>query len=457
MKEKQSITILKSGWMALALILLTTTLAFTNWYYYSKTKRYLDGEFTGKLETLALLASREVSGLERMEFTEQPSPATFQRDTLEAVLSSMADMFNISNIQIVREDGIILFSLKPGIFPPGEEYPHWNMDYLSIITALEGKPASTPLFRAPDGSYLKAGYAPLPYGAKPVVALVSIEASAVFLSHLNDLRNILLATTILSILAVALFTWFAVKATSSLVRARESLMRSETLASMGRMAAGIAHEIRNPLFIIRSSAETLKNNHPESAKQFDEYIIEEVDRLNGIVSDYLLFARDEPAEKKSMDLLITLNRSTRLLEEHFNERGIELKKRFLVDEAPFDGEEKRLQQAFLNILLNAEQAIKDNGRIVVSMDKRGEDYIIKITDNGKGISEKERERIFEPFFTTKPAGSGLGLSVVKSIVEEHGGKIDITSEPGSQTTVTIILPIQSNKAREPNDTKAQEQ
>ncbi|RKZ05724.1 histidine kinase, partial [bacterium] len=121
------------------------------------------------------------------------------------------------------------------------------------------------------------------------------------------------------------------------------------------------------------------------------------------------------------------------------------------------GEEKRLQQAFLNILLNAEQAIKDNGRIVVSMDKRGEDYIIKITDNGKGISEKERERIFEPFFTTKPAGSGLGLSVVKSIVEEHGGKIDIASEPGSQTTVTIILPIQSNKAREPNDTKAQEQ
>jgi len=234
---------------------------------------------------------------------------------------------------------------------------------------------------------------------------------------------------------------FAFRATGSLLKARESLMRSETLASMGRMAAGLAHEIRNPLFIIRSAAEKLRDTCPEHSAEIESYVIEEVDRLNGTLTDYLLFAKDEPGRLVSFDLAATLSRSVRSVRESLEGLDVELTVEFEIDRAPFLGEEKRLQQAFLNIIINARQAIAGKGYVRVSLALRGRHYVIRIADTGTGIPAKDLPRIFEPFFTTKTYGSGLGLAITKKAIEDHGGRIDIKSATGAGTEVTIALPV----------------
>jgi two-component system sensor histidine kinase HydH len=315
------------------------------------------------------------------------------------------------------------------------------MDARQIIGALEGAPSATGLYRSPGGGYLKAGYAPVAAPGEQASAVAAVEADAEFLAGLQDLRAILIFATTLSAAGLIVFIWFAAMAARSLVRARESLLRAETLASMGRMAAGIAHEIRNPLFIIRGAAEKLKSACPGSSADIDELIVEEVDRLDAILTEYLLFARNEPVPKQKVDLAAVLLRSIRLVERTREAEGIVIETDLEIGEAPLHGEEKRLQQVFLNILLNAIQAMDGRGRIDVSLGRSAASYLLRFSDTGRGIPEKDRERIFEPFYTTRPAGGGLGLAVARRVIADHGGTIAAGSRPGGGAVMTITLPL----------------
>jgi signal transduction histidine kinase len=448
MKQKRTISPVHSGWMILAIIVIIAVFISADWYYYYETRRSLDGEFGHRLATLAELVSASLAGDARELFRESPVESVLADTALAATLERIREAHAISNILIVREDGTTILSLRPGIYPAGDEYPHWHMDFPAIMSALEGTPAATKLFEASPGVLLKAGYAPMPPGSRRASAVVAVEASPAFLEGLNRLRLILIVVTGACILGIILFTVFAFRATGSLIKARESLMHAETLAAMGRMAAGVAHEIRNPLFIIRSSAEKLRDTCPGRAEEIESFLIEEVDRLNGILTDYLLFAKDEPTRRIPLDLATTLTRSLRNVRESIEGSGIELVTDFEIGEAPFFGEEKKLQQAFLNILLNARQSIAGMGRIRVTLASNGRHYVIRIEDTGRGIAERDMARIFEPFFTTKANGSGLGLSITKKVIEDHGGGIGVTSAVETGTVVTIMLPVSRPKRTE---------
>ena len=426
--------------MIAAIVTILAVFISADWYYYDKTKRSLDEEFGQRLAVLAELVSASLSEDPPLHgFDPWTEPA--RADTaLAAKLDRLRRSHDISNILIVREDGTTLASLQPGLHPAGEAYPHWDMDFPAIMSALGGVPAATRLFEASRGIFLKAGYAPVPSGSGMAWAVVAVEASPAFLEGLIRLRLILVIVTGLSVLGILLFTVFAFRATGSLLKARESLMRAETLATMGRMAAGLAHEIRNPLFIIRSGAEKLRDACPERSAEIESYVIEEVDRLNGTLTDYLLFARDESGRFISFDLAATLGRSVRNVRESVEGSDVDLAADFEIDRAPFSGEEKRLQQAFLNIILNARQAIAGSGRVRVSLASSGRHYVIRVADTGTGIPEKDLSRIFEPFFTTKTCGGGLGLAITKKVIEDHGGRIAVKSAVGVGTEVTITLP-----------------
>ena len=425
--------------MAIAVVLLITVFLSLNWYYYKRTKKNLDDEFSERLRAIASLVSSKVE-LPVTSLLDTAEERAELPDTTRAILYRLSEEYELSNILIMREDGVTLFTLRPDLYRPGEPYPHWRMDYPAIIRALEGYPTATDLYRASSGAFLKAGYSPVPPAAASAKAVVAVEASVDFLHGLNDLRTILFAATAIYVVGIALFTWFVFKATTSLIRARESLMQSETLASMGRMAAGIAHEIRNPLFIIRSSAEKLRSKHPQDAEEINSFIIEETDRLNVILTDYLLFAKNEPMQRQPFDLVTTLRRSIDLVRDHIEKDGIELVTAFEIDRAPFTGEEKRIQQCFLNVLINAQQSIENGGQIKVSITSKTKHYIIRFEDTGTGIPEKDLENIFEPFFTTKPTGSGLGLAIVKKEIEEHDGKVEVESKLEVGTRLIMILP-----------------
>ena len=440
MMHAKSLSPMRSGWMIAAIAVVILVFISVDWYYYDKTRRSLDKEFGQRLAVLAEFVSARLSedpSLPGLDPRTEPA----QADTaLTAKLERLRETHDISNILIVREDGTTLASLQPGLYPAGETYPHWDMDFRAIMSALGGVPAATKLYEASRGVYLKAGYAPFPFGSGTARAVVAVEASPAFLEGLVGLRLILVVVTGLSVLGILLFTVFAFRAADSLLKARTSLMRAETLATMGRMAAGLAHEIRNPLFIIRGAAEKLRDAYPERAAEIESYVIEEVDRLNGTLTDYLLFARDEPGRLVPFDLAAVLKRTLRNVRESFEGSEVDLAADFEIERAPFSGEEKRLQQAFLNIILNARQAIAGSGRVRVSIAADGRNYLLRVADTGIGIPEKDLSRIFEPFFTTKTYGSGLGLAIAKKVIEDHGGRIAIKSAMGEGTEVTITLP-----------------
>jgi signal transduction histidine kinase len=428
--------------MTLAVIVLLAAIISLNWYFYIRIRDDLNEEFGLRLQAVSALVA---SGIDEEQLSLlRPDQQEFSRErSVAAHLLVYSEEYSLSNIALIREDGITLLSLKPDLYPPGELYLYWQMDYEGIISALDGRTAATELYRAPDGSYLKAGYAPVPTESGQTEVIVAVEASVDFLKGMRDLRAVLYTATAISLVGIVLFTWFVVKATQSLVQARESLLHSESLATMGRMAAGIAHEIRNPLFIIQSSAERLRRLHPEDSKDINTFIIEEITRLDGILRDYLLIARNEPAPRGPLDLMLTLRRSVRLMAESLEDTEIEIITDMALEEAPFHGEEKRLQQSFLNILLNALQALGSSGTIKVSVAKHGKSYRIIFEDDGPGIAAKDIEKVFEPFYTTKPAGSGLGLAIVKRVIDDHGGTIEVKSAEGSGTSIIVTLPAQT--------------
>jgi len=227
-------------------------------------------------------------------------------------------------------------------------------------------------------------------------------------------------------------------------RLEAQLHQSERLAALGEMTAGVAHEIRNPLGIISSTAELLEErlSHYEPQNRLASIIVEEVNRLNEKVTEFLDFSRPRVPNLRPCDLEGTLNRSLELLQPEIERRGITVTRQYNLNSQPQAADPDLLHQAFLNILLNAIQAMPLGGQLIVStrLGPRGKGGEIRFEDHGEGIEAETLKKIFNPFFTTKERGSGLGLPIVKSIIESHQGTIKIDSTPGQGTTVTITLP-----------------
>jgi len=433
-------SLLTERWMTAAIVVITLLFLSINWYYYDKIRSALDNEFSIRLRALSSLAASSVDPA-LVEILSPELTGFDEEDSNVAALDAIALEYDLANIQVLREDGIVLLTTRPDLFNPGELYPLWDMDYEEILKALDGAPSSTGLYQSPGGGYSKAGYAPVPSASGKTSIVVAAEANADFLQGMSGLRTLLIAATTISLTGLAIFVWLVSKATGSLIRTRESLMHAETLASMGRMAAGIAHEVRNPLFIMRGSAENLRKKHPGDAEEIDEFIIDEVDRLNGILTDYLLFARNESTSVFETDLVRLLDRSIRLVSDPGQAGKVAIETRFAVATAPFEGEEKKLQQVFLNLLLNAIQAMEGSGNLRVSLSRSRSDYSLEFADNGPGIPERDLERVFEPFYTTRPSGSGLGLAIARRVVEDHKGEISLAARKDGGTVVIITLPV----------------
>ncbi len=437
------LSVLRNRWMAGAVIVLAFTAVFINWYYYREIRKNLDREFGIRLRSIASLVSANIRGEYQPDYSDMGIPGLKIPEAAESSLLNIKSGYDLSNIMIIREDGRVMYSLESGIIAPGEDYLNWNMDYREIVTALEGKAASTELIRSQYGGYMKAGYAPLDGPGERSAFAVAVEASPSFLKSMEQWKTSLMITSLFLAGGILLSVILILKSTDSLIKARESLMRSETLAAMGRMTAVITHEIRNPLFIIRSSAEKLKDTHPEDSSEIDEFIIDEVDRLDRTLTEYLSFSKGEKNKRKRTDLARLLSRSIKSTEEALGDKNIEIKAGPITSPAPFTGDEKRILQAFMNIMVNSIQSLEGEGRVWVSLERMPGFYRISFSDNGPGIPEKQQEKVFEPFYTTRVSGSGLGLSVVRECAEAHGGSVKLSSRPGYGTVITISLPFSS--------------
>ena len=227
-------------------------------------------------------------------------------------------------------------------------------------------------------------------------------------------------------------------------RLKKEIARSQRLASIGRLAAGVAHEIRNPLSSIKGFATYFKERYrdiPEDHKTA-EIMVQEVERLNRVISQLLEFARPLNIQKKETFLEVVIKDSLKMVEGDARQKGIKVdfSNDLRRDEAWIDPD--RIRQVLLNLYLNAIQAMEKGGTLSVRLKQEDDTgrFRIIVSDTGKGIKKEDLPNLFDPYFTTKPSGTGLGLAIVHKIIESHGGEVGVESHYGEGSIVTIRLP-----------------
>ena len=223
----------------------------------------------------------------------------------------------------------------------------------------------------------------------------------------------------------------------------EQLARAERLAAMGTLAAGVAHEVNNPLASISSLVQMMKSQAEGDTREKLELISHQISRITQVTKDLTDFARVRPAARTMVDLNGVVEASIRLasFDSEFQRLDVRTRLDDTVPEVYADGDQ--MQQVILNLLLNARDAMPAGGTLSVSTSQDSENAVISVEDNGTGLDESVRKQLFDPFFTTKPAGkgTGLGLAVCYGIVTAHKGRIDVHSANGSGTRFTVTLPI----------------
>ncbi len=232
------------------------------------------------------------------------------------------------------------------------------------------------------------------------------------------------------------------QANANLTKAEADVRRSDRLAALGQLTAGLAHELRNPLATMRSSAELLTRqvaSENEIAREMASNITEEVDRTGSLITRFLDFARPRSLQLETTDLHAMLDRSI----DRFTKAGatVSVFKNYSPDIPPVRMDAAMMEQVILNLLTNAAQASPAGASVTVKTVRNKNAVDIAVIDRGSGIAAKNLESIFNPFFTTKPEGVGLGLAVVSKIIEEHDGQISVDSTPGEGSVFVIHLPI----------------
>ena len=221
------------------------------------------------------------------------------------------------------------------------------------------------------------------------------------------------------------------------------LRRRDRLSALGEVAVGIAHEVRNPLGIIKTSAELL-HKRIQSGQPYEQllnYIIDEVRRIDKLIRDFLAFAKPRPPVMAPFDIREVIDRTCRFCAPELEQRHIGMTVDAPAGAPPVLGDHELIHQALLNLILNAIDAMPAGGSIAIGTGVTGGFMAVRIADTGPGVAAEARDKLFNPFFTTKENGTGLGLAQVYSIIETHGGTIEYSDAPGGGAAFTLTLPL----------------
>ena len=386
---------------------------------------------------------------------------TFER--MDKVVRNTLHSFEVETINFYGMDNTILYSFDSDMI--GRK----NFGGTGFQQALEGKTSSKLVQR---GSFFEISlgspkvvrlitYAPLrwepqfarlsgPYlGVIEIVQDISGDYQDIFRTQI---LVVITCTLIMGALLVVLI--FVVKRGEGIIQKRamerlqlkERLGRAERLSSLGEMAAGISHEIRNPLGIIRSSAELLKKKVTkiDPSNTIPDIIVEEANRLNQIITDFINFAKPRSPNLVPCRIEEVIDKNITFLTMQIEENGYAIKQNYQNSLPEIQADAAMLYQSFLNILINAMQAMPNGGTIEITIGASDKIVTISFADEGRGISDDVIGKIWDPFFTTKEMGTGLGLGVVKNLIESHGGSIQILNRSRGGACVTVELPVEQS-------------
>jgi signal transduction histidine kinase len=356
---------------------------------------------------------------------------------LEVVLDGLRSTTGLVSAAALDSAGMLVYDTR-GVEHLRERSTLGGLAPDALARALSGSPAVTHGYRL-DGQDLRAGLAPILEGQR-VAGVLEVQARVDYLGVLAGFQRTLLLAALLSALGITVLAVVNIRVVGTASRLERRLSRAENLAAMGRLTATLAHEIKNPLAIIRGSAERLGKLDAESRRWADS-VVEETDRLTRTVGRYLQFARGEESPSSDGDAARALAETLDLLEGEFRSRRATLVRPEPAPEAlrvRLDNES--LKQVFLNLMLNSLEAIGEGGRLAVSVGERPGRVAVNFTDDGPGIPAETLRQLGNPFITTKARGSGLGLFLSRRLVQGAGGTLDIESEVGRGTTCTVHLP-----------------
>lgn len=395
-----------------------------------------------------------------MKFGKIQLRDTEQFERMDKVVRGTLHSFKVDMVNIYDKNNTISYSFNQDVI--GAK----NIAGTGYQNAVSGKAASELVQR---GNFLEIMFGfpeevkmitfaplraekPLSNISGPVLGVVEIvqdmsqEYKTIF--RFQILVVITITVVMISLLLVLIFVvkrgeGIIEKRAQERLKLEEQLSRAKHLSMLGEMVACVSHEIRNPLGIIRSSASLLKKkiNAVDPSNTIPDIIVEESGRLNDIISDFLNFAKPKNPNPAPCLINEVLEKNVSFLAVQIEKEGYIIKNHYDNNLPEIMADSAMLNQAFLNILINAMQAMPDGGGIRIKTGLKDKFIIVHIEDEGEGIHKDVVDKIWDPFFTTKEKGTGLGLGIVKNIIEAHGGSIRIDNKPVRGACVIIELPV----------------
>jgi len=412
------------------------------WLFYSRTEQSFEAQLRNRLAAITYLGSLNITPDLASDLADGYLSAY---DITLEILDRIKTADSLSEVFIIDEsygylattlpesDSVYYLSALNGIYIDSI-FTRNMTDRFEI----DSYPIVTKSYRVGE-IILKSAFAPLFDTTGMTIAVLGVEADVDYTEVLLDLKNNLYISTLISVLGGLLFGFFFFLIQRRINAAEKSLFMSQSQANLGRMVAVVSHEVKNPLMIIRASAERLQKS---GAKEAD-FIIEETDRLNDIVTGYLDFASGRRALKLQPT---NLNEFLAKIVEQFS---LKLKQNNVILTFHSDKtvsvvkiDPVALRQIIINLILNSADAVKEtqNSEVIINSKIDGRNTVVTVTDNGSGLDSRQQKMIFEPFYTTKTTGSGLGLYYSKKLIAEMKGEIKLESKSGGPTKFSIILP-----------------
>ncbi len=325
-----------------------------------------------------------------------------------------------------------------------EPYAYLDIDRFEIEEAQREKDTVATPYYSVQGEPYKRSYTPLQDENGRIVAFLQLEASSAYFSEMQQLPPQLISLMSIITVLILLVGLLFYRLLRFALRAEQTAAQADRLQAVGTLAAGFAHEVRNPLSILRSYAEGLADEFTDTQsdlKEMTREMVEEVLRVDSLITQFLNFARPGGMETWGEVPLKDLVESVlRLVRKELADKQLQIAATLEDALPPVWADEKALRQVLLNVLLNARDATEPQGTITVELRSRRDRVLLRIQDNGCGIEAENLERVFEPFYTTKSTGTGLGLALSRNIIEQFGGEISIKSQAGRGTVVEIALP-----------------
>lgn len=462
-----------------SLALLATALAVFGALAWLLAASSLEKELGRRLQSVARLSARELGQAEAGALL----PGGRATRAVQARAAELARLGGLRALLVLDSQGRVLVD-SSGLEIAGERYPYTQLDPGEWEQALAGQGAVTPLFVGRDGGYYKSAFEPLP-GARGQQGVLRAEASADFLESVRDFGWSLLGLGVASLtLALLLGAWMSrplvrpirglIEASRKVARgdfeARVELTRAdelgqlgetfnemaqdlgvwarqrERLAALGELAAGVVHEIRNPLQAIEGFAGLLeaKLRPKDPARSYAKDIRAEVKVANQFLEDFLEYSRARPPQLRSCDVGQVLDEALKVAFPR-SSRSRWKPKREGVRSLRATLDPGQLRQVLLNLLNNAREASPKGGPIRAGLEAHAGQLRLWVTDEGRGIPAGDLNKLFLPFFTSKPMGTGLGLSIAHKLVEGLGGRIETRSTLGKGSTFTLHLPLRPSR------------